>query len=86
MTFVTLLYYALPCLLVTHLWLRRTRRARYPFPPGPKPRPLVGNILDLPFDSPAEKYREWAREFSEYHHLCLFMFKMLKEFMLYLYV
>lgn len=65
MASVALLYYVLPVFLVLALWLR-TRRPQYPFPPGPKPRPCIGNMLDLPVDSPAEKYRDWAREYSEY--------------------
>ena len=46
---------------------RRRRKARLPYPPGPKGYPVIGNVLDIPQDVPlwgvlmqmAEKYSEW---------------------------
>lgn len=35
-----------------------------PFPPGPKPRFLIGNALDIPFQKPAQTYLEWSKRFQ----------------------
>lgn len=68
------------CLAVTTIvWSlrRRTwgRRSRgFSLPPGPKPWPFIGNLLDLPHAKhPWLVYREWssiygALIFSRYNH------------------
>ncbi|KAH9998931.1 hypothetical protein BJV77DRAFT_978103 [Russula vinacea] len=33
-----------------YVLLRRKRRHPFPFPPGPKSFPLIGNLRDLPFE------------------------------------
>ncbi|KAH8103589.1 cytochrome P450 [Cristinia sonorae] len=40
------------------------RSSRLPLPPGPKPRPIVGNIFDMPTVRPWEKYHEWCKTFD----------------------
>ncbi|KAH9478383.1 Cytochrome P450 monooxygenase COX2 [Psilocybe cubensis] len=37
---------------------------RAPYPPGPPPKPLVGNIFDLPVKVPAERYIEWSKKYD----------------------
>ncbi|TCD61530.1 hypothetical protein EIP91_008274 [Steccherinum ochraceum] len=44
------------------VWLRRARKLR--LPPGPKPLPIVGNVLDMPSSKPWEKYSEWSKEYA----------------------
>ncbi|TFK65198.1 cytochrome P450 [Pluteus cervinus] len=39
--------------------LRRPRQVS--FPPGPKPYPIIGNILELPLGKPWETYARWGR-------------------------
>lgn len=36
-----------------------------PFPPGPRGWPVIGNVLDIPFEYPWKVYRQWGREASK---------------------
>jgi hypothetical protein len=40
------------------------RRARTPYPPGPKGLPLIGNLLDLPKQYEWETFTRWGQEFG----------------------
>ena len=42
-----------------------TSRKQYrPYPPGPKPKPFIGNALDLPTDDLADVYIEWGKKYN----------------------
>jgi len=42
-----------------------TSREQYrPYPPGPKPRPIVGNALDHPTKDLANVYIEWGKKYN----------------------
>lgn len=43
------------------------RRSSLPTPPGPPPKPLLGNMLDMPpaDGSPWLKYSEWAKTYGQ---------------------
>ncbi|KIJ29061.1 hypothetical protein M422DRAFT_37092 [Sphaerobolus stellatus SS14] len=43
--------------------------ARPPFPPGPKPLPLLGNLLDMPLTSICVKYAEWGKQYGDVVHV-----------------
>lgn len=42
----------------------RTKGHGLPFPPGPKPLPLLGNILDLPRKHEWETFTKWGRVYG----------------------
>ncbi|PPQ87341.1 hypothetical protein CVT25_002091 [Psilocybe cyanescens] len=39
-------------------------KARPPYPPGPKPKPLIGNIFDFPAAKPALCYVDWGKKYN----------------------
>ncbi|ETW82537.1 cytochrome P450 monooxygenase 14 [Heterobasidion irregulare TC 32-1] len=46
---------------ITIIYLNQ-RRNRYPYPPGPKGLPILGNILDIPEQRQWITYARWGRE------------------------
>jgi hypothetical protein len=55
----------LPAAYAFYWYKERTSRHGLPFPPGPKPLPLVGNLFDLPYESPWLVYDQWAKEYGQ---------------------
>ncbi|KAJ7039665.1 cytochrome P450 [Mycena alexandri] len=54
------------CLVILSvLYSRRRRRLR--LPPGPKKRPIIGNMLDMPSHCQWEVYAGWSREYNIIH-------------------
>lgn len=45
---------------------RRTNPSGLPAPPGPKPLPIIGNILDIPTRSSWVTYARWAQQYGEW--------------------
>ncbi|KAI5890488.1 cytochrome P450 [Schizophyllum commune H4-8] len=43
---------------------RHKRNSKLPLPPGPPGLPLLGNLLDLPFDFQWLKFAEWSKQCS----------------------
>ncbi|KIJ70502.1 hypothetical protein HYDPIDRAFT_78129 [Hydnomerulius pinastri MD-312] len=41
------------------------RKAGPPLPPGPKPIPIIGNLLDMPKEKPWETFLEWGKEYGD---------------------
>jgi hypothetical protein len=35
-----------------------------PYPPGPKPLPIIGNMPDLPTDNQGEEYMNWSKKYN----------------------
>jgi hypothetical protein len=52
-------------LLVWAFAKRLTARRTLPFPPGPKPLPLLGNLLDLPKEKDWLTYRAWNDRYGD---------------------
>ncbi|KAF8973003.1 cytochrome P450 [Flammula alnicola] len=42
----------------------KTGRKDGALPPGPKPMPLIGNLLDIPATNAAETYIEWGKKYN----------------------
>ncbi|KAF7348383.1 hypothetical protein MSAN_01792300 [Mycena sanguinolenta] len=57
---------------VVGLLQRRKGTARLPFPPGPKPRFLVGNLFDIPTEMPLTTYTEWGKQYGDVVHTQVF--------------
>jgi hypothetical protein len=48
---------------------RQAARNHLPLPPGPKPLPVLGNLLDIPREKEWLKYREWNERYGDVVHL-----------------
>ncbi|KJA16390.1 hypothetical protein HYPSUDRAFT_58252 [Hypholoma sublateritium FD-334 SS-4] len=46
------------------IWVWSKPRALRHFPPGPKPWPIIGNLLDIPVHHAANIYLEWAVKYN----------------------
>lgn len=53
------------CAVVVHFFYRYKAKARPPYPPGPKPLPLIGNALDIPTVKGFEVFAEWSKQYRE---------------------
>ncbi|KAF7348419.1 hypothetical protein MSAN_01796100 [Mycena sanguinolenta] len=59
-------------LAVIGLLQRQKATSRLPFPPGPKPRFLVGNLFDIPTEMPWITYTEWGKQYGNVVHTEVF--------------
>ncbi|KAJ7928088.1 cytochrome P450 [Mycena leptocephala] len=46
--------------------------SQLPFPPGPKPRFITGNLRDIPTELPWLTYTEWGKQYGEVVHAQVF--------------
>jgi hypothetical protein len=47
-------------------WLNRRKSPNgLPLPPGPKPLPFIGNLLDMPKEKDWKTYRAWNERYGE---------------------
>ncbi|KZT18054.1 putative CyP450 monooxygenase [Neolentinus lepideus HHB14362 ss-1] len=64
--------FAILCLFAVFLKVYLLRRSSnpsgLPYPPGPKPLPLIGNLLDIPRDESGKVYAAWGRQYGELIH------------------
>ncbi|TFK75088.1 cytochrome P450 [Pluteus cervinus] len=51
-------------LVVFYFTKVRQDRRRLPFPPGPKPWPLIGNVLDIPTSTSWYTYTKWSKIYN----------------------
>ncbi|KAJ7512087.1 cytochrome P450 [Mycena galericulata] len=51
-------------------WSRSATRG-LPYPPGPKPKPIIGNMLDIPQSFPWLTYSDWAKQYGDIMHITI---------------
>src|SRR5712675_552189 len=59
------------------------RRGGLPYPPGPPPWPIIGNILDIPKDAPWIAYVDMSRKYGTHNitgDTCLSLLKLTSTF------
>lgn len=60
-------------ILVVTTWLyKNVRRGKLPYPPGPPPLPILGNMFDIPGDLDWVKFHQMALQYGEssiYSHI-----------------
>lgn len=52
-----------------YLILRISQKDKLPYPPGPRPLPLIGNVLDIPTKLDHVVYAEWSKIYGDVIHL-----------------
>lgn len=57
--------------LVLLRYLVRPSRSRLPLPPGPKPLPIIDNLLDFPEHYEWVTYDRWRKKYGKYQHSLL---------------
>jgi hypothetical protein len=50
--------------LVKTILDRRSSTRGLPYPPGPKPKAIIGNMLDIPQSLPWLTYSDWAKRYG----------------------
>ena len=68
----SLLLASLLAIAILAVYTRRTYRTnpkRLPFPPGPKPYPLLGNVLDMPKTYYWLTFADWAKQYGDIIHM-----------------
>ena len=51
--------------VVAVVYVRRQKSSNLPLPPGPKGRPVIGNLLDMPKEFEWETYMQWSKDYSK---------------------
>ncbi|EJD49807.1 cytochrome P450, partial [Auricularia subglabra TFB-10046 SS5] len=54
------------------IWQHRCRRSSLPYPPGPSPKWLIGNLFDMPSSSSWLRYSEWGKQYGEITYVNVF--------------
>jgi hypothetical protein len=52
-------------LFVFYVYKRQSARGSLPLPPGPKPLPVIGNLLDIPKDNEWQTFQAWNERYGD---------------------
>ena len=63
------LYIATAVVLISLYLLARKPKSPLPFPPGPPPVPIVGNLHQAPKSHPWLRYHAWSKTYGPVMHL-----------------
>ncbi|KAJ6508704.1 cytochrome P450 [Mycena sanguinolenta] len=69
MDYKSLVALALVLLWFSHKFLSPWRRQHLPFPPGPSPHPLLGNLRDIPKKFAWLTYTKWRLQYGDLIHV-----------------
>ncbi|TFK37580.1 cytochrome P450 [Crucibulum laeve] len=57
-------------LLITSYCIYRSLTASHPhYPPGPRPHPFIGNVFQMPTESPEKVFAQWGAEYGDVVHV-----------------
>ena len=59
-----LLPVALLVIIATKLFYRWKQQSKFPYPPGPKSKFLIGNLFDFPKTNSARVFAEWGKTYN----------------------
>jgi hypothetical protein len=51
--------------LLVWAFIKHSGRHTLPYPPGPKPLPLIGNLLDFPTEQEWLVFRQWNEQYGD---------------------
>ena len=63
---------------VAFVLLHSQKRGQYPLPPGPTPKPIVGNMFDVPTGKTWVKYLEWSKQYNSTFLLIILLISVAK--------
>ncbi|KAL1741146.1 cytochrome P450 [Schizophyllum fasciatum] len=63
---------AVACAVGAAVLLYAPGGSRPPYPPGPRPKPFIGNVLDMPTQAPEVTFTKWKEQYGDVVHLEIF--------------
>ena len=67
-----LAYVAISCTFALFFLSKWLSVKKLPLPPGPKPLPLIGNLLDMPRTHACTVFQKWGKEFGDVVYVSFF--------------
>lgn len=66
-TLLDALVFGAICLFYAYTIKQKEARKLRPYPPGPAPLPLLGNLLDIPSSYQHLTFAKWSERWGKYH-------------------